>query len=139
MPLSPRARRWSKVAAVFVVVALVLAWWVNRQLEPERLTRTVLDRAGAQLQLDLRFDGRPEYALRPEPRLLLRGFSARGADGKVFLSAKRLEVSLPWATLTGGEPVITRIELDNLDVNPELADDVFKLEVPDGVDVLGEG
>ena len=46
MPLSPRARRWSKVAAVVVVVALVLAWWVNRQLEPERLTRTVLDRAG---------------------------------------------------------------------------------------------
>ena len=68
MPLSPRARRWSKVAAVVAVVALLLAWLVNRQLEPERLTRTVLDRAGAQLQLDLRFDGRPEYALRPEPR-----------------------------------------------------------------------
>ena len=153
MPLSPRARRWSKVAAVVAVVALLLAWLVNRQLEPERLTRTVLDRAGAQLQLDLRFDGRPEYALRPEPRLLLRGFSARGADGKVFLSAKRLEVSLPWATLTGGEPVITRIELDapRLDVaglqrwratRPETPFEVPTLSdglaVTDGL-VVGEG
>lgn len=112
MPLSPRARRWSKIAAVAVLLLLVAAWWVNRQLEPERLTRTVLARAGATLQLDLRFEGLPEYALRPEPRLVLPDFSARGPDGKVFLSARRLEVSLPWDTLTGGEPVITRVELD---------------------------
>lgn len=112
MAISPRARRWSRIAAVVVALLLLLAWWVNRQLEPERLTRTVLSRAGAQLQLDLRFAGKPEYALRPEPRLLLPGFSARGRDGVVFLSARRVEVSLPWATLTGGEPVITRLELD---------------------------
>ena len=41
--------------------------------------------------------------------------------------------------LVDGLNEVTRIELDNLDVNPELADDVFKLEVPDGVNVLGEG
>jgi outer membrane lipoprotein-sorting protein len=34
---------------------------------------------------------------------------------------------------------VTRIELDNLVVNPEIADDVFELEVPAGVDVNGEG
>ena len=112
MALSPRARRRWSIAAVFVAAMLLLAWWVNRQLEPERLTRTVLARAGAQLQLDLRFDGQPEYALRPEPRLLLRDFSARGRDGVVFLLAKRLEISLPWATIRGGEPIITRLELD---------------------------
>jgi outer membrane lipoprotein carrier protein len=33
---------------------------------------------------------------------------------------------------------VTRIELDNFDVNPELADDVFELKVPEGVNVLGE-
>jgi outer membrane lipoprotein carrier protein len=33
----------------------------------------------------------------------------------------------------------TRIELDNLDVNPDLADEVFELHVPPSVDVLGEG
>jgi outer membrane lipoprotein carrier protein len=48
------------------------------------------------------------------------------------MAPKRLE-------LVDGLNEVTRIELDNLDVNPELADDVFILEVPDGVDVLGEG
>jgi outer membrane lipoprotein carrier protein len=40
--------------------------------------------------------------------------------------------------LVDGLNGVTRIELDNLDVNPEIADSVFKLDVPDGVDVLGE-
>jgi hypothetical protein len=43
---------------------------------------------------------------------VLPGFSAAALDGKVFLSAKRAEVSLPWSTITGNEPVITRVELD---------------------------
>jgi chaperone LolA len=41
--------------------------------------------------------------------------------------------------LVDGLGQITRIELDNLVVNPEIADDVFELEVPAGVDVNGEG
>jgi outer membrane lipoprotein carrier protein len=41
--------------------------------------------------------------------------------------------------LVDGLNQVTRIELDDLDVNPTLADDVFELEVPEGVDVLGEG
>jgi outer membrane lipoprotein carrier protein len=39
--------------------------------------------------------------------------------------------------LVDGLGQITRIELDNLDVNPELADQLFELEVPAGVDVIG--
>ena len=41
--------------------------------------------------------------------------------------------------LVDGLGQITRIELDNLVVNPEIADEVFKLEVPPGVDVNGDG
>jgi chaperone LolA len=41
--------------------------------------------------------------------------------------------------LVDGLGQVTRIELDNLVVNPEIADDVFELEVPAGVDVNGEG
>ncbi|HEY3519140.1 MAG TPA: outer membrane lipoprotein chaperone LolA [Gammaproteobacteria bacterium] len=41
--------------------------------------------------------------------------------------------------LVDGLGQITRIELDNLVVNPEIADDVFKLDVPPGVDVNGDG
>jgi outer membrane lipoprotein carrier protein len=41
--------------------------------------------------------------------------------------------------LVDGLGQITRIELHNLVVNPDIADDVFKLEVPPGVDVNGDG
>ena len=39
--------------------------------------------------------------------------------------------------LVDGLNQVTRIELDNLDVNPELDDDVFEFDVPAGVDVIG--
>ena len=112
MPITSRKRRWLIGLSLLAVLLLSAAWWIDRQLEPERLTATVLQRVCKSLQLDLRFEGKPEYALKPEPRLLIPNFSARGLDGKVFLSARHAEISLPWATITGGEPVVTRIELD---------------------------
>ena len=113
MAPSPRGRRWLRLLAVFALLAVVGAWWVDRQLEPHRLTATVLAKAGAALKLDLRYSGEPDYALRPEPRLLIPNLEVRDPrDGKLILRAQRAEVSLPWATLTGGEPVITRVELD---------------------------
>jgi len=39
--------------------------------------------------------------------------------------------------LVDGLGQVTRIELDNLVVNPEIADDVFELDVPEGVSVIG--
>lgn len=112
MPLSPRARRWVLVLSALAVAALLLAWWVDRQLEPTRLATNVLDRLGRAQGLRITFDGTPEYALRPEPRLLLRGMRVAAPGEPPFLTAQRAEVSLPWDTITGGEPVITRIELD---------------------------
>ncbi len=107
-----RPRRWLFVLAVLGALLAVGGWWVNRQLEPQRLTATVLKKAGNSLQLNLRFDGVPEYALKPEPRLIIPNLSVSAADGgKVFLFARRAEISLPWSTITGDEPVITRIEL----------------------------
>ena len=41
--------------------------------------------------------------------------------------------------LVDGLGQITRIQLDNLVVNPDISDDVFKLDVPPGVDVNGDG
>jgi hypothetical protein len=108
----PRRRRWPKVLGVLAVLVLVAAFWVNAQLEPKRLAATVLGQAGKSLQLRLSFEGTPDYAFRPEPRLVLPGFAAAALDGPVFLSAKRAEISLPWSTITGGEPVITRVQLD---------------------------
>ena len=113
MAASTRARRWWKIAAVAAVLLALLAWWVNRQLEPNRLTALVLDRAGKGMQLEISFTGQPEYALRPEPRLRVPGLSVRAPGGKEFLFAERAEISLPWATITGGDPVITRVALDS--------------------------
>jgi outer membrane lipoprotein carrier protein len=39
--------------------------------------------------------------------------------------------------LVDGLGQVTRIELDNLDINPALADGLFELDVPAGVDVIG--
>ena len=112
MPLSRRGRRWLWLLSAAILLFGIAGWWVNRQLEPQRLTATVLKVAGESLQLDLRFEGTPDYALKPEPRLLIPNFSVRSADGKLFLVAKRAEISLPWSTITGDEPVITRVELE---------------------------
>jgi hypothetical protein len=112
MARSRRARRWLLILSVLAVLLLIGGWWVNRQLEPNRLTATVLRKAGESLQLKLVFQGQPDYALKPEPRLLVPNLEVSGLDGKVFLSAKRAEISLPWSTITGDEPVITRVELD---------------------------
>ncbi|KFN44942.1 hypothetical protein [Arenimonas oryziterrae] len=113
MALGTRGRRWLKILAVFGLVLAIGAWWVDRQLEPHRLTELVLRKAGESLKLELSYSGDPDYALKPEPRLLIPNFVVRDpVDGKVLLTAKRIEVSLPWDTLTGGAPVITRIELD---------------------------
>jgi hypothetical protein len=109
-----RKRRWPKFLAAFAVLLLIGAWWVNRQLEPNRLTALVLDRAGTALGLELTIEGTPEYALRPEPRLVLPKLTARQPGAAApLLTAARAEVSLPWSTLTdGGALVITRVELE---------------------------
>jgi len=112
MQQTPRRRRWLWTLSVLALLLAIGGWWVNRQLEPNRLTATVLQQAGESLQLKLRFEGLPDYALKPEPRLLIPNFSVSGADGEMFLFARRAEISLPWSTITGDEPVITRIELD---------------------------
>ena len=112
MRLIPRSRRGWIVLGVLALGFALGAWWVNRELEPRRLTAIVLGKLGSSLKLDLRFDGLPDYALRPEPRLLIPNLVASDpASGAVILHTEQLEVSLPWATLTGGEPVITRIDL----------------------------
>ena len=107
-----RRRRWPWLLGGLAVLLVIGAIFVNAQLEPHRLANTVLGRAGKSLQLRLSYQGTPEYAFRPEPRLVLPNLSVAALDGSEFLTAKRAEVSLPWSTITGGEPVVTRIELD---------------------------
>lgn len=106
-----RRRRWPLVVAAGLAIAMLFGAW---QLRSEKLARTILDRVGPALGLELSFEGTPSYTLGPEPTLTLPGFVARqpGADVPL-LTADRLEVSLPWETIRGAEArEITRIELD---------------------------
>jgi hypothetical protein len=115
-----RSRRWWIFLGVFAALALFGWWFVDRQLQPQRLTATVLTRLGDSLKLDIAFEGTPDYAFKPEPRLRVPNVVVTDpATGIVVLRAKRLEASLPWATIRGGDIVITRLELDEpaLDVD----------------------
>ena len=114
MSLSKRARRiWIFLVSLGLIFAIG-AWWVNKQLEPTKLTNTVLGKIGKELNLKFEFTGLPSYALKPEPRLILPNFKViNPASNKVFLSAKRVEISLPWSTILGDTPHITRIEADD--------------------------
>ncbi|HEX5757371.1 MAG TPA: hypothetical protein VFY12_13610 [Arenimonas sp.] len=111
----PRLRRRWIVLLALLAVVLLAAWWINRQLEPQRLTALVLREAGRALDLELSIDGEPQYALRPEPRLVLPKLEVRRrGDLPPLLRARRVDVSLPWATLLDADAplAITRIELD---------------------------
>ncbi|MFN3902859.1 hypothetical protein [Rehaibacterium terrae] len=113
MALSRRARIWLIVLATLAALLLAAAWLVGRLLQTERLTALILDRAGRELGLELSVSEPGDYALRPEPRLVLIGLVVRlPGDDAPLLRAARAELSLPWDTLTGGETVVTRIGLD---------------------------
>lgn len=114
MPMPRLRRRWIVLLAL-LGFALVAAWWINRQLEPQRLTALLLREAGQALDLELSIEGEPQYALRPEPRLVLPNLTVRRlGELPPLLRARRIDVSLPWATLldTDAPLAITRVELD---------------------------
>ncbi|MGH8108730.1 MAG: hypothetical protein ACREO1_08465 [Arenimonas sp.] len=114
MSLSKRAQRIWIFLAVFGLILAIGAWWVNKQLEPTRLTNTVLGKIGEELNLKFEFEGLPSYVMKPEPRLVLPNLKViNPVDNKVFLTAKRVEISLPWSTILGDTPHITRIEADD--------------------------
>lgn len=114
MPMPRLRRRWIVLLALLAFVA-VATWWINRQLEPQRLTALVLHEAGQALDLELTIEGEPQYALRPEPRLVLPNLTVRRrGELPPLLRARRVDVSLPWATLIDSDAplTITRLELD---------------------------
>ncbi len=118
MSLSKRARRIRIFLISFGLLLAIGAWWVNKQLEPTKLTHTVLGKIGEELNLKFEFTGLPSYAMKPEPRLILPNLKViNPVDNKIFLSAKRVEISLPWSTILGDTPHITRVTADEPIIN----------------------
>ena len=100
------------------IVVLLLALSLRMILQPERFTRTVIDRAGKALGLEITASG-GEYRLRGTPQLVVRDVVVRepGATTPMLL-AERALLSLPWSTIRsqigarGDVLDATRIELD---------------------------
>ncbi|HXH01623.1 MAG TPA: hypothetical protein VNI56_05505 [Xanthomonadaceae bacterium] len=101
--------------AVIGAILLLLALGLRTALQPERVTRLILDRAGRALGLEITAAGIGEYRLRGRPTLVVRDVIARapGATEPV-LRAKRIYLSLPWSTLRarGRDLTVDRVELD---------------------------
>ena len=117
-PDPPRRRRWPVVLAIIAGLLLIVILVIAHYLQPAQLTALVLDRASRALKLDLHTSGPGSYAWRPEPRLVLPGLSA-SVPGSVapFFRSGQVELALPWSTLRGGDPVITRIVLKSPDLD----------------------
>lgn len=141
----PNRFRWTYVEPTqLVVVADGSQLWIY-DVELEQVTVAPFDSVGASPAMLLSGDRNVREQFEVVDTYPADGLSwvklqplAGGSDFTSILigfsgtAPRRLE-------LVDGLNEVTRIELDNLDVNPELADDVFELEVPDGVNVLGEG
>jgi AsmA protein len=97
--------------ALAAVLAAVTA--VYLLLQPERFTAMLQTQAlDAGLELNLASPASP--TLFPRPALELSGITlnAQGANAPILL-ASRGRLALPWQTLLGGPPVITRLEIDS--------------------------
>lgn len=109
-----RRRSWLVVFAVVVVIFIVAAWLVARLLQPERLTPMLLAAIAEASGLEINVSAPADYALRPEPRLRLRGVLVMAPGSpQPLLEIGLLDIALPWQTLFGGEPVITAVAIDN--------------------------
>ncbi len=104
-------RRPQRLLAFTVILATVVAG-IAYFLQPAQLTALILTRASHDLKLELHTSGPGSYALRPEPRLVLPGLSARvpGAAEPFFRSGQ-VELALPWRTLRGSSSDVSRIVL----------------------------
>jgi hypothetical protein len=108
-----RRARIALVGAGILVMLLALS--LRMFLQPERFTRTVLDRAGQALGLEITASGIGEYRLRGMPQMIVRGLVVREPGATTpLLRAERALLSLPWSTLRARGSVLeaTRIELD---------------------------
>lgn len=107
-----RARRLLLALAVSALLAMLALTWISR---PNRAAALILDRAGAALGLEISAAGVSEYRLRGTPMLLVRDVVVREPGAATpLLSARRIQLSLPWSTIRSGGDQLTveRVELD---------------------------
>src|SRR5687767_6042150 len=93
--------RHARIALVGAgIIVLLLALLLRMFLQPERFTRTVLDRTGRALGLEITAGGIGEYRLRGIPQMIVRDLVVREPGAPTpLLRAERALLSLPWSTI----------------------------------------
>lgn len=105
-------KRWPMVLAIVSALMLLAIWLGGRLLQPERVTAFVLDAISRASGLQISVTQPADYAFRPEPRLRLSGVQVRmPGETRSMLDIGTLDISLPWDTLFGGEPVIRSLAI----------------------------
>lgn len=107
-----RRLRLTLSIGVLTVLVLLLAGSLTMYmlLQPDRVTNMLRKRAH-QAGMAITLNTAPEPTLWPHPALVLHGLTL-SADNRPVLVAARARIALPWRTLLGGDPAITRLELD---------------------------
>lgn len=113
-PSSRHLLRWIALAifVVLIALAIALAIYVHRLLQPQRFTALLeSDLAAAGLTLNMQAPAEP--ALFPRPAVQLHAFSLTniGSDRPV-LTASGATIVVPWRALLHGEVAIERVDID---------------------------
>lgn len=101
------------LGSLVLAAGLAVVMAVYLLLQPDRFTAMLQSQVrNAGLELSLASPASP--TLFPRPALELSGITlnARGANAPILL-ASRGRLALPWQTVFGGAPVITRLEIDS--------------------------
>jgi len=113
---APATRRLPlRVLAASGIVLLLAMAGLRLLLQPERVVRLSLEQTGRALGLEITASGLGEYRLGGTPTLVARDLVARAPGAATpVLTAERVRISLPWATLRGRvrELDFTRLEFD---------------------------
>lgn len=108
-------RKSTKLLLATAAILLLLAVALHLLLQPQRVTRFVLDTLGKSLGLEITATGTSEYRLRGTPLLVVRNVAVREPGARSpLLRAQRVYVSVPWSTVRsrGAQLDITRVELE---------------------------
>lgn len=106
-------RRALKVLAMGTVVLMSVALLALRHYaQPEQVARLARQFAHEQLGLELNFVGAPRFAFWPRLRLELDQPQLATANASPLLSAKRVQLVLPWRSLRAEVLRVDQLELD---------------------------
>ncbi len=103
-------RRWRKWLALAGLLVLIGALWIDRQLQPERVTARLTEQARA-AGLDLRVAGAAHYRFVPRIAAELPAVTLSAGAQSLLLSAQAVRVDMPWSSLLSGPLVLDQLTL----------------------------